>query len=144
MSAENETIADIEAEMRYGTIPKHRTDHELLALYADRIEAALKRECGNAAALREAVVLALSLLDLKEGVPYKTVSQKDIDFMKAALSALPRNCDVGTPEERLHRYHELCREISDRHERIGEHAPSFAFPTAFEWEDRPYEKGGAE
>ena len=100
--------------------------------------------CGDAAALREAVVLALSLLDLKEGVPYKTVSQKDIDFMKAALSALPRNCDVGTPEERLHRYHELCREISDRHERIGEHAPSFAFPTAFEWEDRPYEKGGAE
>ena len=44
MSAENETIADIAAQMRNGTIPKHRTDHELLALYADRIEAAAKRE----------------------------------------------------------------------------------------------------
>lgn len=40
---------------------------------------------GNAAKLREAVKLALSLLDLEKGVPYKTVSQKDIDFLKAAL-----------------------------------------------------------
>ena len=36
--------------------------------------------------LREAVKLALSILDLKEGVPYKNVSQKDIDFLKAALA----------------------------------------------------------
>ena len=36
--------------------------------------------------LREAVKLALSLLDLEKGVPYKTVSQKDIDFLKAALA----------------------------------------------------------
>ena len=36
--------------------------------------------------LREAVKLALSLLDLEEGVPYKNVSQKDIDFLKAALA----------------------------------------------------------
>lgn len=39
----SEAIADIVAEMRYGTVPKHQTDHELLALYADRIEAAAKR-----------------------------------------------------------------------------------------------------
>ena len=38
-----ETVADVVAEMRYGTIPRHRTDHELLALYADRIEAIAKR-----------------------------------------------------------------------------------------------------
>ena len=36
----SETIADIVAEMRYGAIPKHQTDHELLAIYADRIDAA--------------------------------------------------------------------------------------------------------
>ena len=54
-----------------------------------------------------------------------------------ALSAPARNCEVGTPEERLHRYHNLCREISDRYDRIGERAPLLAFPTAFEWEDRP-------
>lgn len=44
MENENETIPDIVADMRYGTILKHRTDHELLALYADRIEAAWQRE----------------------------------------------------------------------------------------------------
>lgn len=41
---QNETIADIVSAMRNGTIPRHRTDHELLTLYADRIEAAWKRE----------------------------------------------------------------------------------------------------
>ena len=41
---------------------------------------------GNAKVLREAVKLALSLLDLEKGVPYKTISQKDIDFLKAALA----------------------------------------------------------
>lgn len=51
---------------------------------------------GNAAAMREAAALALSLLDLKEGVPYKIVSQKDLDFMKAALAKPPRNCDRYT------------------------------------------------
>jgi hypothetical protein len=49
--------------------------------------------------LREALVLALSLLDLKEGVPYKTVSQKDLDLIKNALAAPPRNCDVYTADE---------------------------------------------
>jgi len=64
---------------------------------------------GNAKVLREAVVFALSLLDLKEGVPYKTISQKDIDFMKAALSAPPRNCDVGTAQEQAIRFDEFCQ-----------------------------------
>lgn len=38
-----EKLEEILSEMRRGTIPKHRTDHELLSLYADRIEAAVKR-----------------------------------------------------------------------------------------------------
>ena len=67
---------------------------------------------GNQMKMREAVVLALSLLDLKEGVPYKTISQKDIDFMKAALSAPPRNCDVGTPEEQKFRQSKYCKQSS--------------------------------
>ena len=46
---------------------------------------------------------------------------------------------VGTAEERMHRYQALCREIDERHERFGEYAPAFAFPTPFAWEDGPYE-----
>lgn len=79
---------------------------------ADRIEEAWKRErevSGNVAAMREAVVSALSLLDLKEGVPYKTISQKDIDFMKAALAAPMRNCDVGTAGEQYRRWTYFCK-----------------------------------
>ena len=64
-----------------------------------------------------------------------------LEAANAALSEPARTCDVGTPDERMHRYQELCREISARHERIGAHAPPFAFPTEFEWEDRPYEEG---
>ena len=60
-------------------------------------------------------------------------------IVKQALSLPSRNCDVGTAEERMHRYQALCREIDERHERFGEHAPAFAFPTPFAWEDRPYE-----
>jgi hypothetical protein len=60
-----ETIEDILREMRYGVIPKHRHDRELLMHFADRIESAHKRErektcekssqVGNAAAMRTAL-----------------------------------------------------------------------------------------
>ena len=52
MNDEQETIGDIMAEMRNGTIPKHRTDHELLTLYADRIDAALQRVASKMSALQ--------------------------------------------------------------------------------------------
>lgn len=44
MANTNETIADIITEMRGGPIPKHRRDQELLRHFADRLEAAWKRE----------------------------------------------------------------------------------------------------
>jgi hypothetical protein len=37
-----EKIEDIVADMRYGMMPKHRHDHELLMKFADRIEASVK------------------------------------------------------------------------------------------------------
>ena len=48
----SETIADIVAAMRNGTIPKHRTDHELLALYAARIQASAQRVASKMHALQ--------------------------------------------------------------------------------------------
>lgn len=59
--------------------------------------------------LREAVVLALSLLDLEDGISSKAVSQKDIDFMKAALAEPVKNCEVGTAEEQSKRLHDYCK-----------------------------------
>lgn len=102
--------------------------------------------------LREALSDATSVLEdildafsRGEGGVYKSDVAEVIDAARAALAAPRRNCDVGTPEERMMRYHALRREITERHERIGEHnPPSYAYPTAFEWEDRPYEEKGSE
>ena len=44
MASENETVADIIAEMCGGPIPQHRRDQELLRHFAGRIEVAHRRE----------------------------------------------------------------------------------------------------
>lgn len=108
-------------------------------IYGEHPTAENSSAVGNAARLREAVVLALSLLDLKDGVPYKTVSQKDIDFMKAALFKPPRNCDVGTSEEQSERYDEFC----DIHDCKSD-CPLFkADSCELAWAQMPYEERGA-
>lgn len=122
MSERQETIADVITEMRGLVKPGETLEntYELLNGLADRIEAAYRAETlrwveanaglaklidpekmltGNHAKMHEALVLALSLLDLKEGVPYKTVSQKDLDFMKDALAAPARACDALSANE---------------------------------------------
>ena len=138
MSKKQETIDDILEEMRNKGWEKCQLgwdeNRALFLELAYRIEAAWKRErvevretasttilkervpvaVGNAAAMREAVVLALSLLDLKDGVPYKTVSQKDIDFMKAALAEPSRNCDLyNDVEDSWQDYKQFRRQIGE-------------------------------
>lgn len=142
MSEHDETLAEIVAGMRCGTIPKHRTDHELLALYADRIEAAHKREreeleeyakskmldgatiidnrtVGDAAAMREALVYASEVLtSWRRDAPLRAWAEYDeaISHARAALAKPPRNCDVGTEQEQQDRFREFCR----RYESEGE------------------------
>ena len=97
--------------------------------------------------LREAVVLALSLLDLKEGVPSKIVSQEDIDFIKAALAEPIRNCEVGTAQEQTARFAEFCK--SHIHSDLPRCAgcPLEDIPggtgCAQAWGQMPYESEGA-
>lgn len=93
------------------------------------------------AKMREAVSLLIDALrDFITGVGKRDKNKAAIAAGLAALDAPPRNCDVGTPEERMCRYHRLCREINERYERLGEIPPAFAFPTEFEWEDSLYEE----
>ena len=82
-----------------------------------------------------------------ESVDRKTVdawAKQLCEIISRDLAIPLRNCDVGTAEERMYRYNRLRDEINERYKRFGEIPPSFAFPTAFEWEDRPYEEGGDE
>lgn len=80
---------------------------------ADRLEAAAKREKaqhGNAAALREAIIKALTLIqvcDWPPGVSLDGVAEvvREID---SALDKPPRQCDVGTAEEQEERFKHFC------------------------------------
>lgn len=97
----------------------------------------------NNAKLREAVVLALSLLDLKEGVPYKTVSQKDLDFIKNALAEPPRNCDVGTAEEQSRRFCAFCRPRTEPCDGCACLEGARKGRCEFVWAQMPYESEAA-
>ena len=67
---------------------------------------------------------------------------KALDKAKAALAAPPRNCDVGTDEEQLRRYEDLC----DRHT-CGSMCSLTGCPmyeydcSPFSWGQMPYEEG---
>ena len=99
-----ETRADIVRKMRnLGKLDEKSTDkipRSLMGLglrtYADRIEAAAKREHhGNAAAMREALVEARKVIKAMGGY----WARETLPIIDAALSAPPRNCDVGTFDE---------------------------------------------
>lgn len=88
---------------------------------AEWIEAAAKREGGNAAALREAiepwVAFGEWLLENagKEGLgaairEYGPIIRQRLEELRAALYAPPRQCDVGTPEEKYRRWVHFCEQ----------------------------------
>ena len=162
-NANQETIADIVDEMRGPYYKMGRSNASLdkdmmgyMSFMANRIEAAAKREreatrekssrVGNAAKMREALSDAcyamFDFLKTQNG-GYEEMA-KALDKAKAALAAPPRNCDVGTDEEQLRRYEDLC----DRHT-CGSMCSLTGCPmyeydcSPFAWGQMPYEEGGA-
>ena len=106
----NETLADIVREMR--AVDRAMWSHEVRA-FADRIEAARKREtAGNAAALRAALEDVVKYLG--DIIP----TRREIELIKsarAALSAPPRNCDrFDCAEEAWVHYCDDVGQASDR------------------------------
>ena len=128
-----DTIADIVSEMRIGdlcasdTAARSMYINDFLASYADRIEAAWKREreatrekpsqVGNASKMREALEKADAALSLisKSALFIDAnfaVTKAVIDAfnaIEASLAEPPRNCDVGTAEEQT----ECCRKFAE-------------------------------
>ena len=179
----HETVADIVAAMRDES---HAGDGcflewvgEKMRSYADRIEAAAKREreageeaaqiCGeigeivgreaschqpvtdchglNAAAMREALKKVRTVLhcaivaDILKGDDVNSAFNE----VTAALSAPPRNCDVGTTKEQSARFDAHCRKhmgcltcpLREKDGGVPKHCE-------FAWAQMPYEEGGAE
>ena len=83
---------------------------------------------GNAAAMRE-VLYDIVMLTMKVGYSIHGDVACGIIASKAkhALSAPPRNCDIGTPEEQEKRF----ENYTAKHWHLGK--------TAFQWSQMPYE-----
>ena len=70
---------------------------------------------GNAAAMREALVLALdALISWLNGTIDRTANRETIKAIRAALSAPPRQCDVGTATEQAERFVKHCQSFLNR------------------------------
>ena len=166
MSENKETIADIVAEMRgMGNYQRYSGDHA--HALADRIEAAWEREtvsrhsikipivippC-NAAAMREALVKTSQFLSklgewLKvndEGQEYALAAGIIHTLVEHALSAPPRNCDVGTAEEQTKRYDVYCYDHRNMENCCGDCPLKQAAVCEIAFGQMPYEaeEGGA-
>ena len=93
---------------------------------------------GNAAKMREAVENALDRLLLWNYTNQYTARMAlgVVKKLHAAISAPPRNCDVGTAEEQVRRHLEWC----ERNAYKCQSTPSCAVCLA-EWAQMPYEEG---
>ena len=126
MDHDNEKVRDIVAEMReHGdriTNGGVMADGADLRDYAARIEAAAKREMGDAAKLRKALEHCLdAMCDMCANRRNCEIWDKCPDSVgegfgrceeflaaRAVLTTPPRNCDVGTAEERARRWAQHC------------------------------------
>ena len=161
-----ETVADVVDEMRQdianGTVGIWSDfGGEIARSYADRIEAAAKREreagaeaachkpvtdCHglNAAAMRKALMEASIALS---SATHHHMTEDDANdclaVIETALSVPPRNCDVGTPEEQSARFDAHCRKhmgcltcpLREKDGGVPKHCE-------FAWSQMPYEEGG--
>lgn len=157
-----ETIADIVAEMRSNEFDDPSFNvYSLVAArtlargWADRIEAAVNQpvtNCNrlvNAAKMREALVkadAALSRISQSAWFVDANFSEaKEVidagNAIEEALSAPPRNCDVGTVAEQDERFDKYCYDHRS-HEICCGKCPIFGEPCCeLAWSQMPYEEG---
>lgn len=76
----------------------------------ETIEDVVPEQLGNAAAMREALKQAMRVLHCS--IVAEILNGEDaheaLNAVTTALSAPPRNCDVGTVEEQSERFHSFC------------------------------------
>lgn len=129
----------------------------VLERLADRIEAAHARESGNAAAMREAMTsvaenLALHVQCGRFVAPGDHVSfpaseaEAYIRDIRAALSAPPRNCDVGNAADQARRFQDFCHAHRTASTSCMRTCPGYNAPDVRRcqaiWSQLPYQEGG--
>ena len=129
MASENKTVDDIVKRVR-----SEATTEKSSAV-------------GNAAAMREALNAIKDTLDewrtngeMMEHWQYSEL----FGIANAALSAPPRNCDVGTAEEQAERFDEFCYNHRSREKGCGDCPLLEGGPCCeLAWTQMPYGEGGA-
>ena len=148
----HETVTDIVADIRAQNQGLPEDSYALSPLvcdllsFADRIEAAARREreatsekssqVGNAAKMRDALENASDRLLLWNYTDKDTARMAlgVVNKLNAAISAPPRNCDIGTPDEHLVRHRKWCWEHDCK--------PTDSCKLCVaRWEQMPYEEG---
>ena len=163
-NARQETIADIVAEMRSNEFDDPSFNiYSLVAArtlargWADRIEAAVNQpvtNCNrlvNAAKMREALVkadAALSRISQSAWFVDANFSEtKEVidagNAIEEALSAPPRNCDVGTADEQHARFYRFCDKFEVCKECPLWRGGGLTSKCCAHWGQMPYEEGGA-
>lgn len=114
-------------------------------------------ERGDAAKLREALVKIEKMAHCDLCNVYPKYRDKFNDMIggieleaRVALSAPPRNCDVGTAQEQDERFHRFCVKhhtgsCAGCHNPVGDYTVANGVrECALVWAQMPYEEGGAE
>lgn len=98
---------------------------------------------GNAAAMRKALLEAsIALSDATHHHLTEDDAKECLAVVEAALTAPPRNCDVGTSDEQARRYEELCDSHTCGSICSGSGCPLYAYDCSpFAWSQMPYEEG---
>ena len=99
-------------------------------------------QVGNSAKMRDALSEISNLADALDIDNPNVVAI--LDQCRDALAAPPRNCDVGTDEEQLRRYEELCYSHTCGSRCSLSGCPLYEYDCSpFAWGQMPYEKGSA-
>ena len=142
----HETVADnVSAKHQFREVAKMIPDEEVAVSKMETTTSTREKSSavGNAAAMREALVMVKRLFDWR--LMWHPDIRKTHEAVNAALAAPPRNCDVGTAEEQSARFDAHCRKnmgcltcpLREKDGGVPKHCE-------FAWSQMPYEEGGAE
>ena len=143
-----EVVADLrkEADRLEAARKRELAKVEAEALSAGGLVEAMRHKPGNAAAMREALLLCYRVIHcaMVAGVINRDDANKAMDAYHAALAKPPRNCDVGTADEQDKRFaYQFCRVGIEGCVRCKLNTLKHRGNTCgIHWAQMPYKKGG--
>ena len=127
---------DIAKMLRQAADMMDRADDEAAAKRERETTSEKSSQVGNAAAMREALVIVKRLFDGL--LMWQTDIRKAHEAVNAALAEPPRNCDVGTVKEQSEMFFEFC--TPKRCDECKVHEDDSFYRCVLRWCQMPYEE----